>query len=33
KPFVCDQDGCDKRFAQSSHLARHRRIHHSAGDE
>lgn len=27
KPFACDFDDCDRRFARSDELARHRRTH------
>lgn len=27
KPFSCSWDGCDKRFARSDELSRHRRTH------
>lgn len=27
KPFSCHWDGCDKRFARSDELSRHRRTH------
>lgn len=27
KPFSCNWDGCDKKFARSDELSRHRRTH------
>lgn len=27
KPFICSWDGCDKKFARSDELSRHRRTH------
>ncbi|MTI11539.1 hypothetical protein E1189_00225, partial [Sansalvadorimonas verongulae] len=33
KPYICDQVGCNKRFTQSSHLARHLRAHRKVKSE
>ncbi|MTI11633.1 C2H2-type zinc finger protein, partial [Sansalvadorimonas verongulae] len=27
RPYICDQDGCNKSFTRSSHLTRHKRTH------
>ncbi|MTI11499.1 hypothetical protein E1189_00005, partial [Sansalvadorimonas verongulae] len=33
RPFVCNQDGCNWSFTQSTHLNKHKRIVHNREDE
>ncbi|MTI11597.1 hypothetical protein E1189_00540 [Sansalvadorimonas verongulae] len=33
RPYVCDQDGCNKAFTTSSHLTKHKRTHRNVRRE